>query len=270
MTHAEREITRILTGALARLSTKERRSSIRSVARRVSVSPSYLSKIFRGERPLTAKRLPPLAKALQLDRHEVAHLERAIIAASPLGALAKPKRPKRASSLAERYQDLGREHYWMLEEWHHIAILNLATTVGFVDSAESIARRLGIPRAIAEASLEKLIANGFLRRTSRGIERMNQRLRFPANRSHPSLRAYHKSTIAQAARLLNKTPTDGEYDDRLIASVSFAGDPTRMEEAKMIVEEAIYRAAEHMAGGDCSDTYQVNLQLFKTSAPADR
>ena len=52
---AQTEIQTLIQGEFARLRAKNARYSLRSFARKLALSPSALSEIFRGKRPVTKK-----------------------------------------------------------------------------------------------------------------------------------------------------------------------------------------------------------------------
>jgi uncharacterized protein (TIGR02147 family) len=260
----------ILRAALARLNTKNRKLSLRALAGRLELSPSYLSKVFRGERPLPLRLLPALARALQLDHHEISELQRLALHSvekRELGDATGIRTVSRKdSALVSEFENFSSNDYWLLDQWYHLPLLNLATTKGFDPAPEKVAARLGISVAEARDSLMRLIQSGHLQwEDSGGIRRSKLKLRFPTQRSHPSVRAFHRSMIRRAHEAMQQEPSQEEFQERLISGVNLAGDPARLTEAKLILEEAVYRAAELLAGGECSEVFQVNLQLFKLS-----
>lgn len=268
---ARSEIAALLGAALRRLQKHNPLMSIRGLAAQVDVSPSYLSKIFRGERRLPASLIGDLAKVLRLDHHEVIEIHRLLLVDIEQSQIStatglRTLEPNRKDSVPKSYRGLGTSEYWLLEDWYHIPIHNLATTLNFTDSAEWIARRLGVPEAQVKDSLKRQIREGYLARDAEGmLSKTSLRLRFPTERSHALIRRFHRSMIKKALDALEKPPTEEEFRQRLISGISFAGDPSRLEDAKVIIEEAMYRASELLANGDCTEVFQLNLQLFKVT-----
>lgn len=259
------KVTARLTAALKRLQRQKSGTSIRSLASHLGLTPSYVSKVFRGERRLPLKLLAPIAKVLQLDHHEVAEIQSLLlhdVESREAGAFTgiKTLKPHHDNPLNTEYQPLT--DYWLLEEWYHLPLLNLITTENF--SVAQMAKRLGITARRAELSLDRLTREGLIKRGPQGEWlRTNLKTRFAAQRSHPSIRAYHRSMIDKASQLLSRAPTESEYAERLISGVTFAGDPAKISEAKLVIEKAMYQAAEILASGPCTEVFQINLQLFK-------
>jgi uncharacterized protein (TIGR02147 family) len=267
-------LTGLLNGALARLKKQNPLVSLRSVAGRVEVSPSYLSKIMRGERELPNKLISPLAKALQLDHHEISELQRLILKnfeSSELSGKTGIRTLEKSSEFAlTDYQDLGKTEFWMLEEWYHLPLLNLITTEGFNPSPEWMAGRLGITPVKAQQSLGRMIKEGYVGLAADGsVTRTRLKVRFPTARSHAAIREFHQNMIRKADKILAQPATDKEFAERLISGVTFAGDPAQIPAAKLIMEEAMYRAAEVLAGGNCTEVFQLNLQMFKLTTDQD-
>ena len=267
-------LTGLLNGALARLKKQNPLVSLRSVAGRVEVSPSYLSKIMRGERELPNKLIAPLAKALQLDHHEISEIQKLILKNFESNELAGEtgiRTLERDSHFAlTDYQDLGKTEFWMLEDWYHLPLLNLITTEGFNSSAEWIAGRLGISSVKALQSLSRMVKEGYVVIGEDGaVTRTRLKVRFPTARSHAAIREFHQGMIRKADKILAQPSNDKEFAERLISGVTFAGDPSQIPAAKLILEEAMYRAAEVLAGGTCTEVFQLNLQMFKLTTDQD-
>ena len=269
----ELAIARILQSALRRLQSKGPGASLRSVATRAGFSHSYVSKIIRGEKRMPPKSFARLAKALQIDHHESVEIARLALSgiesrefASATGARVAARR--RPAKFVAEYETFGDSDRWLLEEWHHIAIMNLVTTRDFIDSPEWIGRRLGVHPLKARRSLDRLVETGLLRRDARGrLARTTLKARFPTQRSHVAVRRYHAAMIHRAAQALEKQPTDDEFARRLITGVTLAANPAKIEEAKRIVERAVLQAAELLSTGPCTEVFQINLQVFPLTRP---
>jgi uncharacterized protein (TIGR02147 family) len=265
------EVSELLRAALARLKKHNAMISIRSLALNLNVSSSYLSKVFRGVRPLSASLLPGLIRVLQLDHHAVAKIQRSMLlgiearkfsGGTGLRSMAEP----RAGAPAQDYGLLDWSDLWFLENWFTIPLLNLVTTEDFDDSPAWIAARLGISAAQATETLERLQSSGHLERDHLGkLQRSQLKLRLPMQRSHPMVRAFHQRMGEKALRLLQSQPSEADFAQRLISGISFTGDPAKVPEAKLMIEEALYRAAELLANGPAREVFHINLQFFKVT-----
>jgi uncharacterized protein (TIGR02147 family) len=226
---------------------------------------------MRGKKELTPSFFPRLAHYLQLDHHEIAEAQRLLLERLEQNQLAGETGIHALSRESEKdielYQPLDPTSFWLLQEWYHIPVLNLLTTKGAASAIPSwIAKRLGISASQAEESVERLVSEGFLRRSTDGtLSRTELKIRFPTARSHASIRKFHHIMIGKAMRVLEAEPSPSEFSQRLLSGISFAANPTKIGDAKLVLEEAMYRAVEILSEGDCAEVFQINLQLFKIS-----
>jgi uncharacterized protein (TIGR02147 family) len=239
--------------------------SLRAVAAKLRISPSYWSKILRGQKPLPQKILPQVIRVLGLDSQQVGRLQRAMLSQIEKNEMT-PFTGVRVNSIndaspIENYGNLGREDFWLLREWYLIPILNLLTLSQGPNNSKGLAQILGLSQAVVDDSIERLLATGFLEKTATGgVKRTNLQMRFPTDRSHLDVRNYHRSMIKKSLDVLSG---EAQFDRRLIAGLNFAGSSAKVSEARLILEEALYRVANMMAGEPATDElYQLNVQLF--------
>lgn len=260
------KITDLLQKAFERRKKSNPLFSQRALAKKVKLSSSYLSKIFRGERPLPLKLLGNFARHLKLDHHETAELQRLLLqqvetqelsSATGIHTMNMP-----ASAFPSEYANMGESDLWLLQRWFYLPILNMVTTDDF--DPNTLASRLGITQEQAMTTLKELVARQYLRVESDGsLHRTELKFRFPTHKSVKEVRDYHKAMISRSLPLLEKATGDKDFSERLISGITLAGDPQLLQDAKVVIEEALYRAAEILASGKCTEIFQINLQLFK-------
>lgn len=261
-------VVTILQSGFRRLKQHNELASLRSIALSLRLSGSYLSKVFRGERKLSPKLVAPLGKTLRLDHHEIKEIQRHILADIEDRKMARMTGVRavqpRKSSVTTNYEALGAKDFWLLENWFHLPLMNLITVEDAGSDTACLAKRLGISKHQVEQSLERMMRDGYVRREADGkFKRTKMKIRFPAQRSDARIREYHKSAIRRALTELEPTPTDAQFKERLISGMAFAANPEKLSQAKLILEEAMFRAAELLSEDPCSEVFQLNLQLFK-------
>lgn len=258
----------ILGEAMALLKQKSPGMSLRAVAHRLQISPSYWSKVLRGEKPLSAGLFPRIVSVLGLDRQQAALLQRALLEDIENDHLASATGfhvlRKEEGSPTKQYKSLGPEDFWILEKWYIIPILNILTIEPHNGSLELISKRLKVPLLDVEEVIQKLLNAGILYREQDGsLSRSERKVRFPTNRSHPQIRKYHRSMIKKAYEEISRSDSESRFDSRLISSVCFSGGSEKLKEAKLIIEEALYKAANILAEAPLpEEVYQLNIQLF--------
>ena len=199
----------------------------------------------------------------EIQRRVLAHVEAEELSVSTgIQTLAQPTAGK---TIVAEYESLGKTDFWLLDEWYHLPLLNLVTTYDFKDDPAIVAKRLNIDETRVRDSIRRLCTAGYLTIDESGkLQRTQLKVRFPTQRSHTSVRRFHRAMVEKAAALLQGVPTEKDFNERLISAVTFAGDPEKINAAKVIIEEAMYKAAEVLADSEtCSEIFQLNLQLFK-------
>lgn len=115
--------------------------SLRSFAKSLDVSPSFLSKILNGQRRVTASTFEKITTYLKLDARVIKSFQKN-------GKVAR---------LADNYHHLQLEYFKIISDWYHYALLELTYVKGFKNSPEWIASKLGISINQAKSAMERLI-----------------------------------------------------------------------------------------------------------------
>ena len=266
---------KILADAAAALKQRRPAMSVRAVAAKIGVSASYWSKVLRGERNPSAKILPKIIEILEIDLQRLAQLQSAFVDAiekdkfTPTTGL---KRSLPQIDYGKGFREFGRNEYWLLEEWFYLPILNLITLAKPPKTPEDIADRLGLRIDQTKLALQRLQHFGFLRlKDEGGFDRTELQIRFPTSRSHDSVRKFHLAMIQKAQAVLKHENYAEGFASRLITGVTFAGTSDQVNEAKLILEEALFRAANLITKTPKNDAlYQINLQFFPLSGTAKK
>lgn len=132
------------------------RYSLRAFARDLGLDHSTLSQILRGRRRLTAATVRRLGRKL---KHDGAAIERDALAAS----LACQHETARLRLAREVTADAARA----LEEWPHLAILELTRLPEFEPDSRFIARVLGLGVDEVNVALQRLLRLGLLEMAGR-------------------------------------------------------------------------------------------------------
>jgi transcriptional regulator with XRE-family HTH domain len=247
--------------------------SLRAAARGLGISPSFLSEVLRGKKPIPPRRLGDFARFFGLDeaaerclRKDVARqkmtqgLARHGLEASP-GPLPEPH--ALAPSPIDDYEDKGKATLALLEHWRYLAILDLATCADFSDDPAWMAARLGLGEAECAQALARLLALGFLRQEADGAyEKQTRLLRFAPRRSDPRVRALHAQMMQKALAELRLESSDEAFERRMISGITVAVNPRHFAQARTLLNETLHRVAEMLTEGECTEVYQLNCQLF--------
>jgi len=253
---------------------RNKRLSLRYLARKLDISPPYLSKLLSGQKPLPMHRLRAIAKELELDPAAVRALERAVLREQhqdedlrenielevPGGESALGELPSSGFEIAPSYT--------ALEEWYYLPILELITLEGFEPSWIPV--RLGLQPSVAEAAWKRLLDLGWVKfNEEKGWwEKSANRIRFPAARLDPAIQRHHTKMLQKAADELARRRTEEDFRRRLILGASVATSEAGFRKAEKFLEEALFKAVEIMGSaraGSPDRVYYVSLQLFPLS-----
>jgi uncharacterized protein (TIGR02147 family) len=247
---------------------KDRKFSLRYLARKADLSPAYLSKIFSGQKPLPLARLRALASALDLDPVAIRALERTTIrehagveefsenlelemdggaAASPLPDLPSADYQSASSQTA-------------LEEWYFLPILDLATCAGFEPAW--IHERLGLKPEVADRAWARLQELGWVESKNGKWRKVTTKIRFPSSRIDPRIQRHHTKMLQKAADELAYKKTDDDFRRRLILGASVATNETSYRKAEKYLEEALFKTADILSTGKADRVYYLAFQLF--------
>jgi transcriptional regulator with XRE-family HTH domain len=115
--------------------------SLRSFAKSVGVSPSFLSKLIRGQRRVTDEAFEKITMKLNLEPTTIEALRQERSQGNP----------------GPTFTPLQLEYFKMISDWYHYAILELLQVKDFSPAPEWIAKKLGITEAQVKTAIERLV-----------------------------------------------------------------------------------------------------------------
>ena len=252
--------------------SRNRRLSLRYLARKLEISPAYLSKILSGKKPLPLARLQALARELELDTVAVRGLERALLREQSLGTETLDNIELELDGMARSpLSDLPSAKYsaagstTVLEEWYYPPILDLVTCAGF--RPEWISDRLGLKPEVADRAWNRIRELGWVEERDGKWKKLQNKVRFPSHRVDPSIQRYHTKMLQKAADELAYRKTDEDFKRRLILGASVATNEESYRKAEKYLEEALFRAADILAAGKGDRVYYLAFQLFPLTRP---
>lgn len=117
--------------------------SLRSFAKNLDLSPSFLSKILNGQRRITPAVFHKISTHLHLD-------------GEALQKFSNSEKKEFQSDLT--FRDLQLEYFKIISDWYHYALIELTHIEGFQNSPDWIAKKLGIPSNQAKAAVDRLLS----------------------------------------------------------------------------------------------------------------
>jgi len=230
--------------------------SARAFARDIGVSPAYVTMILNGKKTINLNRAIEISQALKLSENEKQALLNATMQESGLDLQVKSKLDRRDLT------DLSEEQFTVIADWYHFAIMDLVTTKDFKSDPKWIAKRLSLRPLEVEMAIERLIKVGILKKVGNHLKKALNKVEFPTKLSLTAVREHHRQMMERAKEQLTKTDQKS-FESRMISSMTFAADMSRIEEARKRVMDFQQELANFLSAGDeCSEVLQLNIQLF--------
>jgi len=232
--------------------------SLRAMARRLGVSPGYMSQVLNGRKRLSTARAVHVAETLQLSDGDA----RTLLLAAALG-----KVPRFLASETDETGDfrvVELERFKALSHWYHVAILDLAETAGFRAQPAWIAKRLRISPVQAAEALERLQDLELLVEKNGKLRKANARVAVMAKSSRPAIREYHKQMIGKALDTLEDA-TPEAFAQRSVTGITMSVNPERLPETYTMIDQFRRKLERFLSEGEATEVYQLNVQLFNLS-----
>lgn len=242
--------------------------SLRRLAQKLNISPSYLSRVLAGAKKFPTNKLELLRNVLPLDEFQFKLINESIVyeeykrKKEILGDTTPLiKNENNINSLA-KYKELESQRSELITKWQNVAIMDLTTCANFQFNYKWIAFRLNIPVQDVKESINKLLEAQLLKIENNKLVKQDQHIRMTTIKSKTHVRQFHRSMITKALWEMDQHQDDASFSKRLITGVTIAANPEQVQKVKEILTSAIYNASDVLSTGDCTEVYQLNIQLF--------
>ena len=224
--------------------------SLRLYAKEIGIDPSSLSSILRGLRPFPWRHARAVAAKLNIDEE---------------------KSQKFIYSVHNEVSDLDIKHgsseskvldvkqySKMIEEWEYYAILTYFETKGAKSDFEVLAQKFQLTIERVNEVVTELITTGFLTKSENGeLVRATVPVKTPEDISSESLKIAH----LQEFDLVKKQMRSLEPMLRDISSITFAGDPEKVTQAKKLIRSFRQKMNRLMENDKANEVYLLAIQL---------
>ncbi len=133
---------RLLNAYFARKKKSRPGFSMRSFARLLKVSPSFVSGLLSGKKPIPISRLQELSHALDLDEIAASHLKEALVHDQlKTRGHEDHKVEKRPSEI---YTLIPKSQFSLLDPWYKIPLMDLTTCENFKKTLNGLQKSWGL------------------------------------------------------------------------------------------------------------------------------
>lgn len=251
---------------LGRRIEKNSRFSLRSFAQALRISPSALSLILSGRRPISTRLVDRILAALELTAAEQKQFVESVLEEKRRLGLKRvsPRLSKKLAQLeappaAPEAASVGLDAFRVIADWYHYAIFELTGCAGFDRDPKKIAARLGITEAEAKLGVDRLLGLEMLREEGGRLYKTNVKID-TKDKTKTSLfhRRRQKQILEKSMQSLERDP----IEVRSHQAVTVGIDPEKIPEAKARIQKFLWELAEFMKEGAPAHVYELNFSMF--------
>lgn len=214
--------------------------SLRAFARDLGISKTSLGDVINGQRKLSQQNIKILADSLGLSEAEMNALKADLLTSGI------PRDVIEGDDLS------------LIEDWHYLAILNLARIKGALFSAEWVGERLGIPVNTASTALRELSERNLIEDCEGILVRKSKLLTTSTDIPSSSIMEHHRQSIDKALSALEEV----EVELRDFTAVTYAINLKNLKEAKELILNFHRKLGKVLETEDAQEVYRLNIQFF--------
>lgn len=238
----------VLQRELSKRCANNPRYSLRAFAKGLGIGHSQLSLVLAGKRNLSSASITKIGERLGLEMQEVLAMKNF-----------QHKHRGQEIALAHNQATMDLEAFMIISEWYHYALLSLFEVEGQDQSAEMLAKALGIPALEVRAAIERLERAGMIEKGA--DERWYQKsspVRIENTHSTQATRRFQKKLMEKAMESLERDP----FDQRDHSSMTMAIDPDLIPYARERIREFRRQLTEELENkGSPKKVYNLTVQI---------
>lgn len=251
------DIRLFLQAELVRRCKVNPKYSLRAFAKLLGIESSALSKILNGKRTISRSTLRRIAPRVALSPQALEGFERSLV--ERRGRQSRPD-PEHRSPLPS-YQQMALDHFQVISDWYHFAILELIAVDGFKPKISWIARSLGITVSEVNAAIERLQRLELLeiRKDGKWIDRAGDVTSVQSEFTATALRKFQAQILSKAILALEEVPI--ELRDN--TGMTMAIDQDLLPEAKNRIKRFRRELCAFLQSGEKKNAvYQMGIALY--------
>jgi len=243
--------------------------SMRAFARKLELSPGGLSLILSNKKKLSAERAAEIARALELNDKETEYF---VLLSQLSGAKSDSYRAqvleklmglraRRTRGASWESASLSVDQFRMISEWYGFAILELVTRTPGPWTSRSVAERLGITPAEADAMMDRLKRLKLMQETSAGkFDRLTASVAVSAAIPNEAIRSYYEGVHHRSGESIRSQSPQ----EKAIGTQVFAFDPADLPEVKRLTDQYLLSLNQLASRGkNRTEIYQAIANVFK-------
>ncbi|MBI4405690.1 MAG: TIGR02147 family protein [Deltaproteobacteria bacterium] len=226
--------------------------SLRSFARCIGTSPSTLSQVVAGKRPLSRKLIPKLLQGLDLSPQERMEFWDAL--SENFSEIDSKQNLKQV----EHYPELTLDKFAIVSDWRSVAVLHVLELARAKWDCAWISKRLGLTRKEVRETLKRLEAAGLIERTGKSFRIMPSFYAVSEKSGNRAIQNFHWGMLGLVRRLIYEVPA--RYRD--ISAITMAVAPANLPRARKMILAFRRRLCRLLEAGEKTEVYTLSVQLF--------
>lgn len=237
--------------------------SLRAFSKNLQLAPGFLSDVLNGRKNLSIQSVLKVVDGLNLSPKESAFFNLLVQLDSARTQETRLKIAQELESLFPKRTaaNLGLDHFLIIADWYHAAILEMANSSAFVVNASSVSKYLGLTKLDAQIALDRLHRLELLElKSDKSYRKIQSSLLASSHAPHEGLRRFHKQMLQKAADSL-ESQTNVE---KIVGSETFAFDPESLELVNEALEECFTKVVEiAKKSKKKKHIYHLGIQFFR-------
>jgi uncharacterized protein (TIGR02147 family) len=244
----------LLASELKKRKDRNPNFSLRAFARWLGISPSQLSQMLTGKRPITLSTMKKISHRLDLSPLEHKELMTSLIADT--SSMDSEKERKKLLLQEDKFR--------LISDWYHFAILSLTRIKDAQSDPRWIARRLGINVEEANQALLRLERMGIIQ-TKPTFKQICDPIEMVPDVPSEAVRKYHKQSLNLAIEKVDTIP----MKHREYQALTIPLNPKQVATMKKYIDDFLEQITQFTEKNKGTEVYNLNLQLFPISTIAE-
>lgn len=264
----ENDYRQILKGELEKRCAKNARYSLRAFARDLGMGSARLSEVLNGKGGMSREKAESIADTLAFGADEKEYFCNLVESAHARSPIKKELATARLAKFKHvEYGSLEIDHFKVISDWYHFAILELTEIQGFKSDPRWIALALGIQEIEAKLALERLVRLGFLELKRKRYVQTKTFLAVSSAIPAEAIRKFHRQILQKALEAIDLQKIDQRDLGAMTMTVHLKDVPRLKEKIKTFRKELNQLA---QATPNRNSVYCFSTQLFELTNRSDR
>jgi len=258
-------VSKILKAAFQKAKSDRRKISIRYLAGRLNLSPTFVYQIINGQRAAKPEIYKKFCEILDIENEK---REFILNQCYKNRGLLKDEAPElqrhnfRSSLANEEWTHAPQSTFKFLKSWKYIAILETTMLGRYDGTPDFIANNLNLDIGDVKRAIQELKEANLLQMKDGKLKKSVKLLDFSSAHSKKEIQEFHKQNLDLAKDCLESSQELADANERLIASFQFVCRKSEVLVARQRLTEFFQMLASDFAVTDGDEIYQFSAQLF--------